>query len=149
MLEIKVNRIERYLKSTCGIAFNSPKVDVSFAVNKIGKQKTTSKVKFDNAIIDLGIVASIPKGLELIVIPKPDLFTKYGLIPVNSNLVYTGDNQELTIPVIALNSTAINAETEIATYTVRLSPDAPFLTRLQYLLFGCNFVENGNAINNI
>ena len=80
MLEIKVNRIERYLKSTCGIAFNSPKVDVSFAINKIGKQKTTSKVKFDNAIIDLGIVASIPKGLELIVIPKPDLLDRKSVV---------------------------------------------------------------------
>jgi hypothetical protein len=149
MLNIKVNKLEKELKAICGIAFNSPKVDVSFSINKIGKQKTTSKIKFDNVVIDLGITASIPEGLELIITPKPELFDKYGLIPVNSNLIYSGNDQKLSIQVIALTSTAINAGTEVATYSIRLSPNASLATRLKYLLFGCKFIEDGDAVNNI
>lgn len=136
MLIIKLNKINKtnkddvVLKSTCGIAFSAPQVSVKTTTNKVGKTKSSSKIKFDSSIIKLGITANIPKGLQLVIIPNSNLYHKYGLLPVTSYQIYSGETPELSIPVIAFNDTAISSETEVGNIIVRLSANASLWTKL-------------------
>lgn len=139
MLIIRLNKINKtnkndiVLKSTCGIAFSAPQVSIKTTTNKVGKTKSSSKIKFDSSIIKLGITANIPRGLQLVVIPNSNLYHKYGLLPVVSYQVYSGETPELSIPVIAFNDTAISSEAEVGKVVVRLSANASLWTKLQYL----------------
>lgn len=132
-MKIKLSKASWELCSCCGISFDGPRSDVNIAKNKVGKTKTSSKIRFDSTLIQTGVSAEIPEGLELVVVPNSDLFHKYGVIPATSCLIYTGTVEELTMPVIAMKSTSISAGTPIATIKVKLSNDASIWTKIKYI----------------
>jgi len=136
MLKVKLinkHKIDNVLTSSCGISFDGPKVDLTTSMNKVGKIKTSQKIRFDSATIDLGVSAEIPEGLNLMLIPNSDLFHKYGVLVTSTFQLYSGTTKELKISVVALKDTAIKAGEPIAKIAIVLSDNASFWTKLQYM----------------
>lgn len=130
-LKLQVND-EGNLVSQCGVSLDAPRVKVTTSMDKVGKTRSSSKIKFDTAVIELGRM-EMPKGISLTVNPIKGLFKQYHVMTTESNLSFKG-NCDISLPVIALESTSINAGIPIAEVSLCFTSDASLWTRLQVLL---------------
>lgn len=73
-------------------------------------------------IIPLGVAIRLPKGYEVLVIPRSSTFKKYGVIQANScGLIdesYCGDNDEWMFPVYATRDIFIPKNTRVCQFRI-------------------------------
>jgi len=129
-IKIQVND-EGMLTTQCGISLEAPRAVIVASLNKVGKTRSSSKIKFDTTMIALG-KAKLPKGMCLEIVPNKDLLKRYNIIPAGSCFHFKGDC-ELSLPVIALDNTAISAGTPIAEVSLSFTNEASLWTRLRFL----------------
>lgn len=127
------------LLSQCGVSLDAPKAVVSTSLNKVGKTKSSSKIKFDTAVIALGR-AELPEDISLTIIPNKELFKHYHIILAENFLHFEG-NCSIDIPVIALDNTTINAGTPIAKISLAYTKKASLWKRLCLILGKVQFIK--------
>lgn len=94
-------------------------------------------VKFDYALINLGVAMELPAGYEALVAPRSSLPSKLGIELSNSIGVidnsYKGDSDEWKFYARAMRDTTIEAGTRIAQFRVVLSQKATIWQRIKWL----------------
>lgn len=74
----------------------------------------------ESALIDLGISVAIPDGCEMHIVPRSSTFKKWGIIQTNSVGIidnsYSGDNDILMMPVLAMRDTKIKRNDRICQF---------------------------------
>jgi len=94
-------------------------------------------VMFDNKMISLGVAMKLPKGFEVVVLPRSSTYKKWGIILANSQGVidnsFCGNEDIWHFPAIALRKTSIPVGTRIAQFRIQLSQHATFWQKIKWL----------------
>ena len=74
-------------------------------------------------LISLGISVKIPKGYEMVIVPRSSTFKNFGILQTNSFGVidesYCGDNDILRFPALAMRDTKIHANDRICQFRIQ------------------------------
>lgn len=91
----------------------------------------------DFRYISLGISLEVPEGYYVMVAPRSSTYAKHGIILANSIGIiehdYSGDDDILHFPAIALRKTHIPMGTRIAQFCVKRQEEPVSLVRVDYL----------------
>lgn len=111
-------------------------------------------VKFDRALIPLGVAMELPKGFEAVILPRSSTFKKFGVTMSNSEGIvdntYSGDNDEWKFPVLAFEDTKICKGDRICQFRIQLSQKATMWQKLRWLFSNgvkLKFVDHLNDDN--
>ena len=78
-------------------------------------------------LISMGISVEIPKGYEMLIVPRSSAFKNFGILQTNSMGVvdesYCGDNDIIRMPVLAMRDTELHINDRIGQF--RLMPHQP------------------------
>ena len=78
-------------------------------------------------LISMGISVEIPKGHEMLIVPRSSAFKNFGILQTNSMGVvdesYCGDNDIIRMPVLAMRDTELHINDRIGQF--RLMPHQP------------------------
>ena len=78
-------------------------------------------------LISMGISVEIPKGYEMLIVPRSSAFKNFGILQTNSLGVvdesYCGDNDIIRMPVLAMRDTELHINDRIGQF--RLMPHQP------------------------
>ena len=78
-------------------------------------------------LINMGISVEIPKGYEMLIVPRSSAFKNFGILQTNSMGVvdesYCGDNDIIRMPVLAMRDTELHINDRIGQF--RLMPHQP------------------------
>lgn len=73
-------------------------------------------------LINLGISVQLPKGYEMLVVPRSSTYRNFGLIQTNSMGVvdesYCGDGDVLMMPVMAVRDTEVHVNDRICQFRI-------------------------------
>lgn len=105
--------------------------------NILSKNRKQRDVVFENQLIHIGIAMQLPKGYEVVVLPRSSTFNKYGVILANSQGVidntYCGDDDEWLFHAIALRKCDIQCYDRIAQFKIQLSQFATPWQKIKWL----------------
>lgn len=91
---------------------------------------------FDSKKVSLGIAMQLPRGFEAIVAPRSSLFSKKGLLLVNSIGVidssYRGDNDIWGATFLATKAATITKNERIVQFRIQPSQFAPWWVKLKW-----------------
>lgn len=75
------------------------------------------------ALISLGISVKLPKGYEMIIVPRSSTFKNFGILQTNSMGVidetYCGDNDIIRFPALAVRDTEIHVNDRICQFRIQ------------------------------
>lgn len=117
--------------------------DVTLQCPKIAEDQ---KVKFDTAIIPLGIAMELPKGCIANVRPRSSTYKKWHVLQTNSvRLIdesYCGDTDEWRMQVLAFAGVHIHQRDRLCQFEIRPSQTATLWQKLMWLFTTkYNFVQ--------
>lgn len=126
------------LEAADSVILNAPQAGTLKKHTVNGVTESHRDVKFDWALIPLGLAMKLPKGFEAVVVPRSSTFKHFGIIQANSMGVidntYCGDKDEWMFPAIALKDTAIKEGERICQFRIQLSQKATMWQKLKWLL---------------
>lgn len=97
----------------------------------------TRDVKFDSALVSLGVAMQLPKGYEAVIVPRSSTFKKYGIMQTNHIAVidnsYCGNDDVWKYPVIATEDITIPKGTRLCQFRVQLSQKATVWQKIKWL----------------
>ncbi|MDD3368320.1 MAG: deoxyuridine 5'-triphosphate nucleotidohydrolase [Lachnospiraceae bacterium] len=77
----------------------------------------------DFKYIDLGISVELPKGYEMIIVPRSSTFKNFGILQPNSPGVvdesYCSDEDVIKMPALAMRDTAIHVNDRICQFRIQ------------------------------
>ena len=128
------------LRANKNVSIREPYVET--VVSKDGKEKV--KVKFDNAMIPLGVAMELPKGFEANVLPKSSTYKKTKTILTNSmgvidgvtysgTIGYNGDDDQWMYNAIGMGSVSIKKGQPVCQFRITLSQKATIWQKLRWL----------------
>lgn len=78
-------------------------------------------------LISMGISVEIPKGYEMLIVPRSSAYKNFGILQTNAMGVvdesYCGDNDIIHMPILAMRDTEIHINDRIGQF--RLMPHQP------------------------
>lgn len=97
----------------------------------------TRDVKFDSALVSLGVAMQLPKGYEAVIVPRSSTFKKYHIIQSNMFGVidnsYCGNDDVWKMPVTAFEDITIPKGTRLCQFRVQLSQKATVWQKIKWL----------------
>lgn len=94
-------------------------------------------VVFDYKLLNLGVAVQLPRGFEVVLLPRSSTFKKWGILLVNSQGVidqsYCGPNDIWRFPALATRTVTIPKGTPIAQFRIQLSQKASVWQKLRWL----------------
>lgn len=97
----------------------------------------TRDVKFDSALVSLGVAMQLPKGYEAVIVPRSSTFKKYGIMQTNHIAVidnsYCGNEDVWKYPVIATEDITIPKGTRLCQFRAQLSQKATVWQKIKWL----------------
>lgn len=95
------------------------------------------KIVFDKKKISLGISVKMPKGYEMIALPRSSTPDKYSILLCNSSGVidnsYCGNDDKIMFNALGIDDAVINVGDRIAQFKVQLSQKATVIQKLKWL----------------
>ena len=95
-------------------------IDLRVAVNVSMKQG-------EYRLISMGISVEIPKGYEMLIVPRSSAYKNFGILQTNAMGVvdesFCGDNDIIHMPILAMRDTEIHINDRIGQF--RLMPHQP------------------------
>lgn len=77
----------------------------------------------DFALISLGISVKLPKGYEMVIVPRSSTFKNFGILQTNSfgviDETYCGDNDIIRFPALAIRDTEIHVNDRICQFRIQ------------------------------
>lgn len=93
--------------------------------------------KGDFKIISLGISAELPKGYEMVIVPRSSTFKNFGIIQTNSPACidesYCGNNDIIGYPAYALRDTFIHKNDRICQFRIQKHQPEIELVEVEHL----------------
>ena len=81
----------------------------------------------EDRLISLGISVEIPKGYEMLIVPRSSAYKNFGILQTNAMGVvdesFCGDNDIIHMPILAMRDTEIHINDRIGQF--RLMPHQP------------------------
>lgn len=78
--------------------------------------------KGDFRLIDLGVSVELPKGYEMLIVPRSSMYKNFGLIQTNGIGVidesYCADEDHLMLPVLAMRDTEIQVNDRLCQFRI-------------------------------
>ena len=103
-------------------------------------------------MISLGVAMKLPKGFEVVVLPRSSTYKKWGIILANSQGVidnsFCGNEDIWHFPAIALRKTSIPVGTRIAQFRIQLSQHATFWQKIKWLFSGPLKIKKVESLSN-
>lgn len=88
-------------------------------------------------LINLGISVKIPKGYEMVIVPRSSTFKNFGVLQTNSFGVidesYCGDNDILRFPALAMRDTEIHVNDRICQFRIQKHQPALEICEVEHL----------------
>ena len=119
---------------------------------EVNMEERTRDVIFDYCIAKLGIAAQIPKGYEVVVVPRSSTFRRYGILQTNSMGVidcsYCGEDDEWGMPMVATRAVVIPKGTRIAQFRIQLSQKATVWQKIKWLFSSSVTLKKVDSLGN-
>ena len=120
--KLKIKYHVKELEKLCYIDGKSDWIDLRVAENVSMKQG-------EYRLISMGISVEIPKGYEMLIVPRSSAYKNFGILQTNAMGVvdesFCGDNDIIHMPILAMRDTEIHINDRIGQF--RLMPHQPEL----------------------
>ena len=118
--KLKIKYHVKELEKLCYIDGKSDWIDLRVAENVSMKQG-------EYRLISMGISVEIPKGYEMLIVPRSSAYKNFGILQTNAMGVvdesFCGDNDIIHMPILAMRDTEIHINDRIGQF--RLMPHQP------------------------
>ena len=118
--KLKIKYHVKELEKLRYIDGNSDWIDLRVAENVSMKQG-------EYRLISMGISVEIPKGYEMLIVPRSSAYKNFGILQTNAMGVvdesFCGDNDIIHMPILAMRDTEIHINDRIGQF--RLMPHQP------------------------
>ena len=118
--KLKIKYHVKELEKLCYIDGKSDWIDLRVAENVSMKQG-------EYRLISMGISVEIPKGYEMLIVPRSSAYKTFGILQTNAMGVvdesFCGDNDIIHMPILAMRDTEIHINDRIGQF--RLMPHQP------------------------
>ena len=118
--KLKIKYHVKELEKLCYIDGKSDWIDLRVAENVSMKQG-------EYRLISMGISVEIPKGYEILIVPRSSAYKNFGILQTNAMGVvdesFCGDNDIIHMPILAMRDTEIHINDRIGQF--RLMPHQP------------------------
>ena len=108
-------------------------------------------VTFTTALIPLGVVIKLPKGMEAIVVPRSSSFKQFGFLQTNSvgviDNTYSGPTDEWKMPILAIKDAEIFKGERICQFRIQPSQKATLWQKLKWLFSNGVKIKYVNDVN--
>ena len=118
--KLKIKYHVKELEKLCYIDGKSDWIDLRVAENVSMKQG-------EYRLISMGISVEIPKGYEMLIVPRSSAYKNFGILQTNAMGVvdesFCGDNDIIHMPILAMRDTELHINDRIGQF--RLMPHQP------------------------
>ena len=137
-IKVKIRRLR---------AYDGFKVDLPMAYGDwfdLQAYEDTIMMKNGSYMVSLGVAMELPEGFEALVVPRSSLFSKYGVLLVNSVGVidnkYHGNSDVWKAPLLCIgDNVELKRGTRVCQFKIVLSQHATVWQKLRWLF--CSGVE--------
>jgi dUTP pyrophosphatase len=139
------------LRSRITVQLKAPQADVLKKEIKDGHICRHRDVKFQSALIPLGVAMELPNGFEAVLTGRSCLTTKFGVIKACSGIIdnsYCGEQDEWKFNVIAIRDALIQSNDRICQFRIQPSQKATFWQKLKWLLCSGIKLEEVSIMSN-